>query len=363
MSVQARGWPLPGDAARQGQPRIALSVDGEPWPLVDDLSVMQPGEEGFVLRTADDGGAAVRFGDGITGAALPDREVALDVSVSIGLGVVGNVRAGAITRILALGEGGDAAAFLPEDVDLAQRMAEVRTHLRVTNPVPGIGGRDPEPLERIRYRAPLGVRDVLSAVAPADYERLVEDLPEVAASRARVVDAGIRPVVQVTLLLRDEDRLAAAGEAGAAERLRRWAVARDRLEAVRLLGYDVELLPPRFVPLDIDVVVDAEPWAVNDVVERDVRAALEGDGGLFDPDVSGLGGDVHLDAIHRRVMAVPGVAAVRVNRLRRLVPRAPDHVAAGVLPIGPEEVAILRHPYGEGFPDGLLTVQICVVVP
>ena len=93
VSVQARGWPLPGDAARQGQPRIALSVDGEPWPLVDDLSVMQPGEEGFALRTADDGGAAVRFGDGITGAVLPDREVALDVSVSIGLGVVGNVRA------------------------------------------------------------------------------------------------------------------------------------------------------------------------------------------------------------------------------------------------------------------------------
>lgn len=363
VSVQARGWPFPGEAPRSGRPRIEMSVDGEPWALVPDLAVQAPGDECFVVRAGDEGAAAVRVGDGITGAPFPARDVSVDLSVRIGLGAVGNVRAGAITQLLALGEGEDAGALLGGgDDDPGERMELLRRHLRIVNPVPGIGGRDPEPLERIRYRAPLGVRDVLSAVVPADFERLLAALPEVAASRARVIDAGQRPLVQVTLLLRDEDRLAGLGAQGEAERLRRWAVARAHLESVRLLGYDVELVPPRFVPLDLDVVVDAAPWATAATVERDLREALGGPGGLFDPDVAGLGGDVHLDAIHRRARAVPGVHAVRVNRMRRLAPRAVDHVASGVLPMAADEVAILSHPFGEGFPDGLLTVQVCEAV-
>jgi hypothetical protein len=360
VSVHAVGWPFPGEPARSGRPRMRLSVDGEPWELVDDLSVQGPAAECFALRAGLDGGAVARVGDGANGAALPARDVSVDLAVSIGLGTVGNVGTDTLTRLLALGPGGDADLVIGEGG--ADRYALVRQHLLVTNPVPAVEGRDPEPLERIRYRAPLGVRDVLSAVAPADYERLLGSLPEVAATRARVVDAGIRQVVRVTLLLRDEDGLAAGGEAGEAERLRRWALARGQLESVRLLGDDVELVPPSFVPLDLDLVVDAEPWALRDSLEHAVTEALAGQGGLFDPDVSGLGGDVHLDAIHRRVLEVPGVAAVRVSRLRRLQPHALERAGSGVLAVGSDEVAVIRHPYGPGYPQGLLTVQVCGVV-
>ena len=78
--------------------------------------------------------------------------------------------------------------------------------------------------------------------------------------------------------------------------------------------------------------------------------------------MSGLGGDVHLDAIHRRVMAVPGVAACGSTAFGGWCPEPPT-TSPPACAHRPEEVAILRHPYGEGFPDGLLTVQICVVVP
>jgi hypothetical protein len=70
---------------------------------------------------------------------------------------------------------------------------------------------------------------------------------------------------------------------------------------------------------------------------------------------------VHLDALYRAVLGVPGVAAVRVHRLRRLEPGAPDHVGAGVLPVAGDEVAVLDHPYGPGFRSGLLTVDVCGV--
>ena len=166
----------------------------------------------------------------------------------------------------------------------------------------------------------------------------------------------------MTALLHDEDDLAAEDEQGEAERLRRWAAARARLEEVRLLGFDVELVPPRFVPLDLDVVVDVDAWAL-DTAEHAVTQALSGDDGLFDPDVSGLGGDVRVDAIHQRVLKVAGVRAVRVRRLRRLQQGAPERARAGVLTVEADEVAILRHPYGAAFPSGLLTVGVCEARP
>lgn len=356
VSVHAPGWPFPRDAHRPGVPQVALRVDGESWTRVDHLVEAGPGEDVFALRTGRDDVPSLRVGDGGAGNPLPARRVRLDLTVRVGLGTVGNVGVGALTRILALGPGGDGPGLVGDRG--ADRVALVRRLLTVTNPVQGVGGREPESIESIRYRAPLGVRDTLSAVVPADYERLVGELPDVAAVRAVVRDGALAPVVRMTVLLRDEDLL--TGEQGAAERLRRWAQARERLEAVRLLGFDVELVPPRFVPLDLDVVVDVAGWAA-DSAERDVRAALDGPGGLFDPDVGGLGGDVRVDALTRSVLAVPGVRAVRVRRLRRLQQGAREHARTGVLPVEADEVAVLRHPYGGAFGQGLLTVGVCEV--
>lgn len=185
-----------------------------------------------------------------------------------------------------------------------------------------------------------------------------------AAARAAVVDAGIRRIVRITLLLKDEDTLAgdAADPLREAERLRRWAVARRQLETIRLMGFDVELVPPVFTPLDLDLVVDAQPWAQAETVRLMVLRALAGDGGLFDPDRTGLGRDVHVDAIHRAALGVDGVAGVRLHRLRRLMPGAADFAAAGTLPVAADEVAVLTRPYGPG-DDGLITVTVCGGLP
>ncbi|MFO1026461.1 MAG: hypothetical protein U1E70_14905 [Acetobacteraceae bacterium] len=360
VSVQSPGWPLPDQTGRTGTPALEFAVDDEPWRLVDDLSLAQPADPAFVLRAGAGGGSVVRVGDGGNGLALPRRPLQASFSARIGLGTQGNVGAGALRRIVAFGTGGDIEALIAGSED--QRLA-LQQALQVRNDLPAIGGRDPEPMARIRYRAPRLVRDTLSAVSAADYERLLNALPEVAGTRAAVIDAGLRHLIRVVLLLRDEDQLTLPelGADAEAERLRRWALVRSRLEAIRLLGWDVELLPPSFVPLDIDLTVDAEPWAQAEMVRHGVVAALSGDGGLFDPDTSGLGGDVHVDALHRAALSVPGVAALRVQRLRRLQPHAIDYAEAGTLPIAEDEVAVLRRPYGT--PDGLLTVTVCGGLP
>jgi predicted phage baseplate assembly protein len=356
VSVQAPGWPLPDAGERRGWPDLVVRVNGEEWRREDDLSGQGPTAECYVLRAGHGGGASLRFGNGENGAALPEGAVTLALSMRVGLGTIGNVGPHAQTQLLTV-EG--LRPLVPPDVSDLEEL--LRRHVQVTNPIPATGGRDPEPLERIRYRAPRGVRDSLSAVVPQDYECLLEALPEVAAARAVAVDAGIRRVVRVTMLLKDEDTLTGpiSDPDRDAERLRRWALARQQLESIRLLGFDVELVPPIFVPLDLDLVVDAHPWASADTLALRVQEALAGDGGLFDPDVAGLGGDVYVDALHRQVLSVAGVAAVRVRRLRRLEPRAVEHAGQGVLPVASDEVAVLRHPYGLAAGDGLVTVTVC----
>ena len=227
----------------------------------------------------------------------------------------------------------------------------MRALWRVTNPLPGVGGRDPESLDRIRYRAPLQVRDALSAVTPGDYERLLLRLPFVAGARARVAEAGVRHLVRVTVLLRDEDTLAEA------ELLRRWAEVRRRLEEIRMLGFDVEAVPPTWVPLDIDLVVDAASTADPGQLREAIEECLAGNGGLLDPDGAGLGGDVHLSDVYQSVQRVRGVQAVRVKRFRRLEPQARERLGEGVIPVGDHEVASLGGPRKPGL--GLLTVSVC----
>lgn len=351
------GWPFPGKEHRSGEVQVAVEVDGEPWRLVADVA-SEPGEVVMVVPDAE-GGSVLRLGQP---GAFTGRPVHVTVTAArVGVGQIGNVGPHTLSSLLALGPG---STVTPAEIgmDLLRRL------ITIDNPVPGLGGRDPEPLEHIRHAAPWTARAVQTAVTRRDYEALLIALPEVAGARARVEELGERRLVRATLLLADEDTLVAPAASAAergdvdlirdAERLRRWGLARRRLEDIRLLGFDVSLVPPTFVPLDIDVIVDAAAWASADQVHKQVTAAIASSRGLLDPDETGLGGDVHVDAILGRVLAVGGVESARVRRLRRLQPGAAEHAVDGTLPVGEEEVAIIHRPYGDGA-DGVLTVEVC----
>jgi hypothetical protein len=347
VSVQARGWPLPGAAARRGEPVITVDVEGDAWRRVGEIATARGGEEVYVLRN-DGIEPVVRFGDGVNGQSLPSRSCEMTVAVRIGLGSAGNVGADTLTSVLRLGperadEEGihDRLALVAPDEDPADL---VRRWLRVMNPVPAAGGRDPEPLDRIRYRAPLAVDDLRGAVTAADYEALLMTLPEVRSARARLERRLPRPLVRVTVLLADEDELSDA------ERLRRWPLVGLRLDTIRMVGVDVELLPPDLAPLDLDVIVDATDRTSAAALTREVESALCGAGGLFDPDRQGLGRDVHLSDVYQAVLAVSGVDRARVQRFRRV--GGLDALPAGVVAMRPTERAV-----ASGL--GLLTVTVC----
>jgi hypothetical protein len=154
----------------------------------------------------------------------------------------------------------------------------------------------------------------------------------------------------MTVLLRDDDVL------GDDERLRRFADVRRTLEGIRLIGFDVEAVPPAWVPLDLDALVDADPHQPAPALRDAVIEAVAGAGGMLDPDLIGLGGDVHLSALYQTILAVPGVTGVVVRRFRRLEPGAVDRLADGTIPIAPGEVAMVSAP--DGGMSGLFTVTV-----
>lgn len=360
ISVHARGYPFPGER-RAGEPQLAVYVEGQPWRRVDDLAAELADREVWALRTSADGRTAIRFGTAAGQSALPRRAATIDIEPVLGGGAAGNVAVGVLARLLHVAFDPARSRFYGS---LFREHPELlRQVIRVTNPLPAVGGRDPEALERMRYRAPLLLQRPLSAVAPEDYVRVALAVPEVRAAHARVVGGGIRPTVRVTVLLRDEDLLddlpdPDERERREAEHLRRWAVVRKALEDARLLGYDVEAVPPRWVPLDLDVTVEAEPGAEAGAVRDAVIAAVAGDGGLFDPDASGLGGDVQIADLYRAIGAAPGVASTHVRRFRRLALGAPELVTTGTIAIAPDEVAVVRGP-GRPRADGVLSVTVC----
>jgi hypothetical protein len=129
------------------------------------------------------------------------------------------------------------------------------------------------------------------------------------------------------------------------------------LERYRLAGHDLEVEPPRFVPLDVALWVCVDPG----FVAADVRRALldrfasatrqDGTLGFFHPDRFSFGNSVTLSTIIAEAMAVSGVRWVGVKRpgggvgedgyFRKLREPTTDYTDAGLIPIAPLEVAVL----------------------
>jgi hypothetical protein len=121
------------------------------------------------------------------------------------------------------------------------------------------------------------------------------------------------------------------------------------LEAVRLIGEDVEIHPPRYAPVDLRIIV----CAVAEAWREDVRAALEdelsdgftadGRAGLFHPDNWTFGQALHRSVIEGRVHAVAGVEHVIRIEMRRFDQAESGAPDADVLELAFDEVLLLAN--------------------
>ncbi|KAF4409372.1 putative baseplate assembly protein [Streptomyces lycii] len=313
---------------RKALPAVTLTDadGGGQWEPRRDLLDSGGRDRHFTGELEDDGRLALRFGDGRHGAR-PEPGSALEIRYRLGGGTAGNVGAGAINHLV-----------LCRD-ETAVDSAEPMPVAGVRNPLPAVGGTEPEPVEQVRRLAPLDLRRVrLRAVTADDYAELASGLPGVQRAAAEIRWTGS---VQEAHVAVDAD---CSGDPSPALLD---SVAQG-LDGYRRIGHDLVVMPARHVPLDIALEVCAEPGHQHGQILAELyrvfgRRRLPGGRlGFFHPDALTFGTPVRLSRLVAAAAAVRGVRSVSVTRLRRMFDDDPDDRTAledGVLRIGPLEIA------------------------
>lgn len=289
------------------------------WDEVISLIHSDNGDEQgdhFMVETDEEGKSLIRFGNGINGKKLPDGAVVY-CSYQIGRGIDGNIGADKVVNF-------DRTAF-PEIEEC-------------WNPFDVTDGRAPEPVAEIIRRVPETYRfRQLRAVNLKDYVDRAKELPKVSNAAARYAWTGSWRTVQITIdpagttVLDDELRKEIEGY----------------LNAVRLIGEDLEIRPPRFVPLEIHVSLclhpDYWPEDIKSILEQEFSDGYTPDGRMafFHPDLWTFGQELRESQIIGRVQLIEGVdhvIAVTMKRWNEVTPGT-----AGVIEVRPNEIIQVKN--------------------
>ncbi len=256
------------------------------WQPRVDLLASGSLDREFVVEVDSHRQATLRFGDGMHGAR-PIEGRALLATYRVGNGRAGNLPAEAIAHVVGAPLG----------------------IARVSNPVAARGGVDPEPLEQVRQLAPHAFRRQERAVTEEDYAQMVERHPQVQRAVASRRFTGSWSTIFVSV-----DRVGGLPVDRAFEE-----ELVDFLEQFRLAGDDVEIEPPRMVPVEIRMTVCVERGYYRSHVERalerrfSTRVFSDGTRGFFHPDNFSFGEPLYLSAVVAAAMEVAGVSWVDLD--------------------------------------------------
>ena len=288
------------------------------WTLRRDLLNSGPFDRDFQVEMEEDRRAHLRFGFGGMGK-LPDPGDRFVVTYRIGNGSQGNVGAEAIAHVV---------------VGYVEREHALEEQIKcVCNPMPARGGRDPEGIQSARLHAPYAYRAQKGCVTPADYAGHASQHPAVVHARAHTRWIGSRPTVVIYVQRAGGQPV----DDDFQQELRAF------IEPCRLMGYDIQIEAPRYVPVRVRLRVYLEPRAFALTVHQGLSKAFskeiwpDGEVGFFYPDRFGFGQSVHQSQVIARVMAVAGVERVEVEQFRR----GDSDLDVTEIPIGPREIARL----------------------
>lgn len=275
-------------------PRSSLTVmvGSQSWEEQTDLIESESDDEHFIVETDELQHSEVRFGNNINGRALPGGSV-VTCTYQVGQGAGGNVGADKLTGF------------------------DLVTYPEVTqtwNPLDVNDGRDPESAAVVMRRAPEAYRQrQLRAVTLADYVKRAEELEAVSHAAAQYAWTGSWRTVRIAIDPRGTTTLD--------------DVTRKRIEnhlnAVRLIGEDLEIRLAQYVPLDISMRVCAHPdyWIadLDAVLQQEFSDGYTPDGrpGFFHPDSWTFGQPLHASQLIGRALRVTGIGRVLSVSIRR----------------------------------------------
>jgi hypothetical protein len=315
-----RGAPYRPRLARTGLaypsgalPALSLHDGRRTWTAQEDL-IGSGRLDARVVAETDAGVTHLRFGDGRFGR-LPAPGAVFTADYRLGGGPAGNVAAGRLDWWLPRADG------TPVETGGAR--------LQVWNPLAAAGGTDPEPAGSVQRLAPTALRTQLRAVTARDHADAAGTVAGVQRAVARRVWTGSWYAVQTMV----DPRADAAGDPAVP------AAVTALLEQRRMVGTDVEIVRPVYVPLLVGLSVCLQPGFSRAQVRRQLAEALSVQG-FFHPDRFTFGQALYLSDLVAAAMAVPGLGSVDVAVFARL--GGPDDTAAnraaGRVDAGPLEV-------------------------
>jgi hypothetical protein len=322
-------------------PQVGLTIQTRTsppgqWLPVTDLLESSSSSPAFVPETDNNGRALIRFGDGQYGQA-PLNGSFINATYRIGVGVVGNVGAEALAHIINPGN-----------------VVNFPGVVTVRNPLPAWGGTDPQPLEQVKQLAPAAFRAVqYRAVTEADYAAAAALVPGVANAVATFRWTGSWYTVFIAVDPLGTNTLTTTLQSQVL----------DWVTGYTQAGYDLEITPPIFVPLQVVINVCVGTYYFRFDVERALLAALSnqilpnGTEGFFYPGNFTFNQPLFLSQLYAAVMAVDGVASAVVTTFQRYGQVAQNELQQGYIPAG--RLEILRLDNDPNFPEnGTLTLNM-----
>jgi hypothetical protein len=306
-----------------------LGADKKPWTAAQDLLADGPADMNFVVEIESDGTARLRFGDSVNGQR-PDSDTSFTASYRIGNGTAGNVGADTLINC--------------DDVDV----------VKCTNPLPAVGGTDPETADQIRRRAPQAFLTQERAITMPDYVNIVERNAQVENAVATLRWTGSWYTVFITAEPKDASNLTASLRQELKKNVNRY----------RLAGQDIEFESPQYVSLQIALTVCVDPAYFRSDVAQALSQVLgsrimsDGTKGLFYPDNFTFGQTVYLSRVYAAARKVAGVQSVVATVFQpQAAPPTSIFLAKGDIPLGPFQIARLEN--DSSLPDhGQLTLSM-----
>lgn len=292
------------------------------WEPHLDLLESGPTSQCFVAEMNERGDAYLRFGDGRAGKRPAPGSV-FEAVYRVGRGPAGNVGGYALRHVV-----------LPFEV-LASchrdffRLVEAKNHL------PGDGGMAKEP----RREGALFGREAVGSkhfrrrcVVPEDYARVALRHPEVRSAVARRSYTGSWPVAELFVQRKGGRRLDRTFA----------ATLREHMEPYLMTGWDLKLLAPIYVPLDIRLTVWPEVSQDAESFREKVEAVFaDGKIDFLSPEHFSFGQTVYLSEVVSNTMAIPEVGAVTVDTFHRWGREPRSELEDGEIHLGEYEIAQL----------------------
>ena len=299
---------------------VGQGVAFSAWTYVDSLIAYGPEDLVFTTKQNDDGTLSVLFGDGVNGYIPPNGQL-ISATYKTSVGRYGNVVTGAITEL----------TFIPGNVD-----PEALTFFSVSNSAAAVGGADADTTAQIRKKIKAAIISRRRAVTLSDYEYLALLVPSIGRAKAAAAVYSL-----VNLYIQSQDDGTATPGILSGIPTASWYKLKTAVELYMAdkipVGTTLNVLPPVYLPLYVDVSVSIEPAYKRSTIRLEVYKAMLSSGtGLFCYDKNEFGRTISLSSVITAIGNIPGVTSVTVNKLN-----LDNGSGAGSIVLSPNQLAYL----------------------